>query len=44
MQTGFYILIGLMGAVLYLDFAKNSGLLRDALHTMFGLGGPKSNP
>ena len=44
MQTGFYLLIGLMGAVIYLDISKNSGLLRDALNTMFGLLGSKSNP
>jgi regulator of sigma E protease len=44
MQTGFYLLIGLMGAIIYLDIAKNSGLLRDALQTMFGLLGNKSNP
>jgi regulator of sigma E protease len=44
MQTGFYLLIGLMGAVIYLDISKNSGLLRDALNTMFGLLGNKSNP
>jgi regulator of sigma E protease len=44
MQTGFYLLIGLMGAIIYLDIAKNSALLRDALHTMFGLLGTKGNP
>ena len=44
MQTGFYLLIGLMGAIIYLDIAKNSGLLRDALQTMFGLLGSKGNP
>ena len=44
MQTGFYLLIGLMGAIIYLDIAKNSGLLRDALGTMFGLLGSKGNP
>ena len=44
MQTGFYLLIGLMGAIIYLDIAKNSGLLRDALQTVFGLLGNKSNP
>ena len=44
MQTGFYLLIGLMGAIIYLDISKNSGLLREALQTVFGLLGNKSNP
>jgi regulator of sigma E protease len=44
MQTGFYLLIGLMGAIIYLDISKNSGLLRDALQTMLGLVGNKGNP
>jgi len=44
MQTGFYLLIGLMGAIIYLDIAKNSGLLRDAFQKMIGLWGPKGNP
>jgi regulator of sigma E protease len=44
MQTGFYLLIGLMGAIIYLDISKNSGLLRDALQSVFGFWGPKGNP
>jgi regulator of sigma E protease len=44
MQTGFYLLIGLMGAIIYLDISKNSGLLRDALQSVFGFWGTKGNP
>ena len=44
MQTGFYLLIGLMGAIIYLDIVKNSALLRDALQKMLGLLGTKGSP